>query len=156
MKNGISVITLLLLTSYICLALVFKMSQLDSVRIIETKDSNAICCLRLPNFLLDEWYSSGDATPYAVRLSKCIVGRSMTINNCTSVENRLSYRAYSKIKSATRKHIEKVNAQYSIFTIYKDEVMQPPLSLLRQDFRSVKLQLTKMTIIIIHTSTDLS
>ncbi len=97
MKNGISVITLLLLTSYICLALVFKMSQLDSVRIIETKDSNAICCLRLPNFLLDEWYSSGDATPYAVRLSKCIVGRSMTINNCTSVENRLRIQSYRAV-----------------------------------------------------------
>ena len=55
-------------------------------------------------------------------------GHSLMIKHCSTVEERVriqAYRAYTKIKSSTRRKKDRVKAQHATVTIYKDEVVQP-------------------------------
>ena len=67
---------------------------MDVAKIYESSACNSICSLVIPNYLLDDWYSSrGSGNSFVRRLNDSIMGRALMIKECDTIESRIKVNA---------------------------------------------------------------
>ena len=98
---------------------------MDVVKISESSACNSICSLVIPNYLLDDWYSSrGSGNSFVRRLNDSIVGRALMIKECDTIESRLKVNAckvHHKIKRATKRAKQALKMKTCELTVFNGE-----------------------------------
>ncbi len=111
----------------------YKMSMSDSarsnkVRIIQTNDDGAVCRLGIPNSVLEWMHLQRNKCKFSDMVNKSFSYQEMMLNGSARVEECLriqAYRAYTRIRSSSRRKKDKVKNQESFVTIFGDDVVKP-------------------------------
>ena len=112
-----------------CMSLRVYQCNMNTIKIVESTEPNAICCLLVPNYLLDDWYSSrAMGVSYVTKLNQCIVGQVLLIKNMDSIETRVQVNACKiskKIQKASKRMKAVLKGKHCKLTVYQGEVEKP-------------------------------
>ena len=103
---------------------------MNAVKVSESHEDGALCCLFVPNCLLYGWHSTkrSPQDSYVEKLNMSIVDKAVVVRSCQSVEERIRVRVCrvkAKIDQASKREKQKIKDRESRLTIYEDEGSWP-------------------------------
>lgn len=100
---------------------------MNVTKIIESTESNAVCCLLVPNYILDTWYCTrnSSAASFVDKLNMSIVGQALQVKKGRAVEERIRTHACKlnkKLQGKSKRMKKSIKERSSRITIYNSEV----------------------------------